>query len=113
MVTFRLVSLQCNDNITQTPTITKLSEHECHELIPTGEALDISVPVILVNQVTELVVVEKFNQLCEHIFVFVHRAVHLWAAKLQIQIVAHKRLLLIDYVSTVSKNDLPTLTGQQ
>ena len=45
--------------------------------------------------------VEKLNQLSEYIFVFVHRAVHLWAAKLQIQIVAHERLLLIDYVSTI------------
>lgn len=44
--------------------------------------------------------------------VFVHRAVPLWAAKLQIQIVAHKRLLLMDYVLTISKTDLLTLTGQ-
>ena len=56
--------------------------------------------------------VEKLNQLSEYIFVFVHRAVLLWAAKLQIQIVAHERLLLIDYVSTISKSDLPTFTGQ-
>ena len=56
--------------------------------------------------------IEKLNQLSEYIFVFVHRAVHLWAAKLQIQIIAHERLLLIDYVSTSSKTDLPTFTGQ-
>ena len=37
VVAFGLVSLQCNDHITQTLTITKLSEHECHELIPTSE----------------------------------------------------------------------------
>ena len=92
--------------------VTELSEHECHELIPAGEVLDIPVPIILVNQVTELVVVEKCNQLSEYIFVFVHRAVPLWAAKLQIQIVAHEKLLLIDYVSTISKTDLPAFTGQ-
>ena len=45
--------------------------------------------------------IEKLNQLSEYIFVFVHRAVHLWAAKLRIQIIAHERLLLIDYVSTI------------
>lgn len=112
VITFGLVSLQCNDNITQALTVTELSEHECHELIPAGEVLDIPVPIILVNQVTELVVVEKFNQLSEYIFVFVHRAVPLWAAKLQIQIVAHEKLLLIDYVSTISKTDLPAFTGQ-
>ena len=33
-------------------------------------------------------------------------------AKLQIQIVAHEKLLLIDYVSTISKTDLPAFTGQ-
>lgn len=112
VITFGLVSLQCNDNITQALTVTELSEHECHELIPAGEVLDIPVPIILVNQVTELVVVEKCNQLSEYIFVFVHRAVPLWAAKLQIQIVAHEKLLLIDYVSTISKTDLPAFTGQ-
>ena len=34
--------------------------------------LDITVPVILVNKVLELVIVQKIYQSCEHVFVFVH-----------------------------------------
>ena len=74
--------------------------------------LHITVSIILVNQMAKLVIVEKFYQLGENVFVFVHCAVSLITAKLQIQIVAHEKLLLIDYVSTISKTDLPAFTGQ-
>ena len=55
VVTLGLVSLQCNDNITQALTITKLSEHECHELIPAGEVLDIAITTILANKIIEVI----------------------------------------------------------
>ena len=43
--------------------------------IPTCEMLHIAVSIILVNQMAKLVIVEKFYQLGENVFVFVHRAV--------------------------------------
>lgn len=72
VITFGLVSLQCNDNITQTLTITKLSEHKCHGLIPIGEVLDISITAILANKIVEVISVEKRCQLCENKFVLEH-----------------------------------------
>lgn len=56
--------------------------------------------------------VEKLNQLSEYIFVFVHRAVPLWAAKLQIQIVAPLETFEKDCISIISKSDESTFTGQ-
>ena len=44
--------------------------------------LDITVPVILVNKATELVVVKILYQLCEYIFVFVHLAILLKGCKI-------------------------------
>ena len=44
--------------------------------------LDITVPVILVNKATELVIIQKLYQLGEHIFVFVHLAVNLFGCKI-------------------------------
>lgn len=35
------------------------------------------------------------------------------SSKLQIQIVAHEKILLIDCVSTISKTDMSTFTGQE
>ena len=72
MITFGLVSLQCNDNITQALTVTELSEHECHELIPAGEVLDISITSILANKIIEVISIEKRCQLYENEFVLEH-----------------------------------------
>lgn len=46
--------------------------------------LHIAVPIILVNQMVKLVIVEKFYKLGENVFVFVHRAVLWITAKVQI-----------------------------
>ena len=70
------------------------------------------VSIILVNQMAKLVIVEKFYQLGENVFGFVHRAVSLITAKVQIQIVAPLKYLAKDCISINSKSDLPTLTGQ-
>ena len=72
VITFGLVGLQCYDNITQTLTITELSEHECHELIPASEALYIPITIILANKIIEVISVEKRYQLCENEFVLEH-----------------------------------------
>ncbi len=67
--------------------------------------LHITVSIILVNQMAKLVIVEKFYQLGENEFVFVHCAVPLITAKLQIQIVAPLETLAKDCISIISKSD--------
>ena len=44
-------------HIAQTLTVTELAEHQSKKLVPAGEMLDITIPVILVNKVAELVIV--------------------------------------------------------
>ena len=56
----------------QTLTITEFSEHECHELIPAGEALCLPITIILANKIIEVISVEKRCQLCENEFVLEH-----------------------------------------
>ena len=58
--------------VSQTLTVAELSEHQCKELVPACEVLDITITVILINKATELVIVQKLYQLCEYIFVFVY-----------------------------------------
>jgi hypothetical protein len=53
----------------------------------------------------KLVIVEKFYQLGENEFVFVHCAVSLITAKLQIQIVTPLETLAKDSISIISKSD--------
>lgn len=67
--------------------------------------LHITVSIILVNQMAKLVIVEKFYQLGENEFVFVHCAVSLITAKLQIQIVTPLETLAKDCISIISKSD--------
>ena len=67
--------------------------------------LHITVSIILVNQMAKLVIVEKFYQLGENEFVFVHCAVSLIIAKLQIQIVTPLETLAKDSISIISKSD--------
>lgn len=69
--------------------------------------LDIPISVILVKKTTELVVIQKLYQLCKYIFVFVHLQSLLKAEKVQIQIVAHLKLLVKDFISAISKNISP------
>jgi hypothetical protein len=45
-----------------------LSEHQSEELIPTSEMLDVAIPIVLVNKVTELVAIQKLYQLSEDVF---------------------------------------------
>ena len=68
MVTLRLMSLQSNNQVSQTLTITELSEHQSKELVPACEVLDIPITFVLINKVTELVVIQKLHQLSEDVF---------------------------------------------
>ena len=67
--------------------------------------LQIAVSIILVNKMAKLVIDEKFYQLGENVFVFVHRAVSLRTAKEQVQIVAPLKSFTKDCISMYSKND--------
>ncbi len=73
--------------------------------------LYMAVSIVLVNLMAKLVIVERFYQLGENVFVFVHRAVLLITAKVQIQIVAPLKVLAKDRVSINSKGKQSTLTG--
>ena len=75
MVLFCSMRFKSNNQISQTLSITQLTKHHSKQLIPTSEMLNITVSIILVNQMAKLVVVEKFYQLGENVFVLVHRAV--------------------------------------
>lgn len=55
--------------------------------------LYIAVSVMFANHIAKLVIVEKFNQLGENVFIFVHRAASMITAKVQIQIVAPLKYL--------------------
>lgn len=68
--------------VSQALTVAELPEHQCKKLVPAGEMLDITVPIILVNKATELVIVQKLYQLGEYIFVFIHFAVNLFDCKI-------------------------------
>ena len=61
MVTFGVMNLESNNQITQTFTIGKLYEHHCKRLIPTGQVLDISVAVVLCYDAAELEAIKKFD----------------------------------------------------
>ena len=61
MVVFGAMGIKCNDQITQTFTIGKLSEHHRKKLIPTGQGFDISVSVVLDNDATEFEAIKKFD----------------------------------------------------
>ena len=75
MVLLCSMCFKSNNQISQTLSITQLTKHHCKQLIPTSEMLHIAVSVILVNQMAKLVIVEKFYQLGENVFVLVHRVV--------------------------------------
>ena len=105
MVLLFSMYFKSNNQISQTLSITQLTKHHSKQLIPTSEMLHIAVPIILVNQMAKLVIVEEFYQLGENVFVFVHRAVLLITAKVQIQIVAPLKSLAKDCISINSKSD--------
>ena len=75
MVLLCSMCFKSNNQISQTLSITQLAKHHCKQLIPTSKILHITVSIILVNQMAKLVIVEKFYQLGENVFVLVLRAV--------------------------------------
>lgn len=72
MVAFRLVCLEHRSEVAETLATAQLAEHQSQQLMPAAEMLHVNVAIVLVNQSSELVIVEKSTKLCEHVFVFVH-----------------------------------------
>jgi len=57
------------------------------------------------SEMAKFVIIEKFYQLDENVFVFVHRALSLLTAKVHIQIVAPMKTHAKDSISIKSKSD--------
>jgi hypothetical protein len=55
MITLGMVSIESDNQISQTFTIGELSEHQSKKLIPTSEMLHIFVAIVLANNVIEFV----------------------------------------------------------
>lgn len=55
MVKLAMVGLKSHNQVTQSITITQLTEHHCEQLIPASEALYISVSVILAHKIFEMI----------------------------------------------------------
>ena len=73
VVAFAAMSLDDNNQVSKAFPIGYLTEHHYKQLVPTGEVLHVSVSTVLCNDTPELVVIQKFNQLCENIFVLIHK----------------------------------------
>lgn len=89
MITFVMMQFQCHNHIVQAITIAKLTKHQCKMLVPAREWLNISISIVFINQVTKLILINKFNQLDEDIFIFVH--------------VLFLKKTVKDYISIISK----------
>ena len=93
MIALLIMCLDGNNQITQTLAITQLTKHQRKELVPTCEVLHIVVTFILIYNVTELVVVQKLNQLSEDVFWLVHMQSSILTAKVRNQIRALEKSL--------------------
>ena len=57
---------ECNNQITQTFSIGKLSKHHRKELVPARQVLDIFVAIVLCNDAVKLTSIEERNQLSKN-----------------------------------------------
>lgn len=73
MVALAAMSLDDNNQVSKAFPIGQLSEHYYKQLVPSGEGFNISITIVLGNDASELVVIQKFNQLCENTFVLIHK----------------------------------------
>ena len=105
MVLLGPMCLKGYNQITQTLTITPLSEHHCKQLVPTSEVFHVAITIILANNVIELSPVQKSGKLSKNVFVLKHSSQLYLAAKIQIQVRFISKNHLIDRISIISKND--------
>ena len=59
VIGFGCKSLNCQDNITKTFTVGKLTEHQYAKLIIAGELLDIFVTTIFPCEIVEIIAIEE------------------------------------------------------
>ena len=59
VIGFGCVSLGCQDNITKTFTVGKLTEHQYAKLVIAGELLDIFVTTVFPCEIVEVVAIEE------------------------------------------------------
>ena len=85
MITFLVMRLYGDNQVSHALAITQLSEHQRKELVPTCEVLHIFVACILANKVIEVIPIEKCYQLSENVLVLIHMQTIL-AAKIQNQV---------------------------
>ena len=79
--------------------------------VPASKMLDILITIIFGSQTIKLTAVEKRCELREYELILVHMQTF-EVAKVQIQVRSLLEQLVKDFISAISKNDLPTLTGQ-
>ena len=85
MITFLVMRLYGDNQVSHVLAITQLSEHQCKELVPTCEVLHVFVATILADKVVEVIPIEKCYQLSENGLVLIHMQTIL-AAKIQNQV---------------------------
>ena len=59
VIGFGCVSLGCQDNITKTFAVGKLTEHQDCKLVPTGKLLDITIPIVFVCKSEEYILINE------------------------------------------------------
>jgi hypothetical protein len=68
MIALLVMCLYGDNQVSHALTIAQLAKHQRKEMVPTCEVLHIEVTSILVNDVTELVIVQELYQLSEDVF---------------------------------------------
>jgi hypothetical protein len=93
------------DQIPETFTVGKLTEHQGKQLVPTGEVLHIFVAIILGYDAIELTAVEKPDQLGENIFILKHRLSDSSEHKAMFSSPFGLKTSVTNYISNISKNN--------
>ena len=82
VIGFGCMSLSCQDNITKTFTVGKLTEHQDCKLVPAGKLLDITIPIVFVCKSEEYILIDEVLKLREHVFSFMHMPFYISLAKI-------------------------------
>lgn len=72
MVALAAMSLDNDNQITQTLAIGQLSEHHHQQLVPAGEMFHITIAAVFPYEVIEMVSIQKSNKLSKNVFVLIH-----------------------------------------
>ena len=78
MITFLVMRLYGDNQVSHALAITQLSEHQRKQLVPTGEVLHIAIAIILANMVVKLSPVQKSGKLSKNVFALEHSSQLIW-----------------------------------